>query len=231
MYHFHRQIDKLKKQLLNLGTLVEDAVHESIQAIQNRDADLADRVIEGDKKIDLMEIDVEEECLHTLALHQPVAVDLRFVVAVLKINHDLERIGDLAASIARQAKFLASEAIVEQTPFDLPGMCTRVTRMLHDALDALVSLDVESARKVRKLDDEVDEIYARMYDELADAMRQRPDQMEQMIHLMNVARQLERMADHAVNIAKDVVYMVEGEIVRHRRVQRERAEAAAEQTG
>lgn len=229
MYHFHRQIDKLKKQLLSLGTLVEDAVHDSIHSIHNRDIDLADRVIEGDKQIDLMEIDVEEECLHTLALHQPVAVDLRFVVAVLKINHDLERIGDLAASIARQSKSLASEAVVEQMPFDLPGMSERVIKMLHDALDALVNLDVEGARQVRRLDDEVDAIYAGMYDRLADAMRARPDQMEQMIHLMNVARQLERMADHAVNIAKDVVYMVEGEIVRHRRVQKERAQAAAEQ--
>ena len=153
--HFLRQIEKIKRQLLALGAMVEEALHDSIRAIQTRDVDLAISVIDGDQKIDLAEIDVEEECLHTLALYQPVATDLRLLVAVLKINHDLERIGDLAANIAEQVRFLAGEAEVERIPFDLEGMSRRVVSMLNKSLDALVNLSAEQAETVRKLDDEV----------------------------------------------------------------------------
>jgi len=220
-----RQVNTLKKMLLNLGTACEEQVRHATQAVITRDVELADRVIEGDKKIDLMEIDVEEECLHTLALHQPVAFDLRYVVAVLKMNNDLERIGDHAKSIAQQAKFLASEGEVGETPFDLNAMARRVEKMLHDALDAVINIDVELARKVRILDDEVDVIYAGVYTRAIELMRDHPHQTEQMIHFINVSRLLERIADHACNIAKDVIYITEGEIPRHGRL---RAAVAAE---
>lgn len=215
--HLQRQIDKLKQSILSLGALVEQAVQRSIAAVQHEDVLQAQRVIDGDDRIDVAEIDLEEECLHTLALHQPVAFDLRFVVAVLKINNDLERIGDLAVNIAEQARFLASESRVERVPFDLSGMSQKVLSMLRQSLDALVNADAARARGVRALDDEVDEIHRGMYERVTQAIREHPDELEQMIHLLNISRQLERIADHAVNIADDVLYLAEGEIVRHRR--------------
>lgn len=220
-----RQINTLKKMLLNLGALCEEQVRLSIEAVVTRDVELAQRIIEGDKKIDLLEIDVEEECLHTLALHQPVAFDLRYVVAVLKMNNDLERIGDHAKSIAEQAKYLAGEGEVSEPPFDLGAMGRRVEQMLRNALDAVVNIDVEMAREVRVLDDEVDIMHASMYGRAIELMRDHPDQTEQMVHFINVSRQLERIADHACNIAKDVLYITEGEIPRHGRLRRDVAAA------
>ncbi len=226
-----RQILSLKKMLFNLGAACEEQVRGALQAVTTRDVELAARIIEGDKKIDLMEIDVEEECLHTLALHQPVAFDLRYVVAVLKMNNDLERIGDHAKSIAEQAQFLAGEGEVSEVPFDLDGMGRRVEQMLRNALDAVVNIDAETARKVRVLDDEIDSMHAGMYDRAIQLMRDRPDQTSQMVHFINVSRQLERIADHACNIAKDVLYITEGEIPRHARLRRslsQQGEQAAE---
>jgi phosphate transport system protein len=217
MIHLERQIEKVKKQLLTLGTAVEESLHDAIQAIQDRDVELADKVIDHDRKIDEQEIDVEEECLHALALHQPVAHDLRFLVSVLKINSDLERIGDLAVHIAEQAKFLAHEGRVDRWPYDLTGMSYKVEWMLRTSLDALVNLDTKKASRVREMDDEVDDIHRGMYNTVTEHMRSQPDQVEQMIHLLNISRQLERTADHACNISKDVLYLVEGEIVRHKR--------------
>lgn len=221
-----RQINTLKKMVLSLGAACEDQVRLSIQSVIDRDVDLAAKVIEGDKNIDLQEIDIEEECLHTLALHQPVAFDLRYVVAMLKMNNDLERIGDHAKSIAQQAQFLAGEGEVSEIPFDLTAMSKRVERMLHNALDAVVNIDVELARQVRVLDDEVDIMHAGMYGRAVELMGQNPDQTEQQVHYINISRQLERIADHACNIAKDVLYITEGEIPRHRRLQQKRAEEA-----
>ena len=217
MRHFERQIEKIKKLLLSLSAMVEERLHESIMSVQNRDVDQAQQVIDGDKRIDELEIEVEEECLHALALHQPVAFDLRFLVSVLKINSDLERIGDLAVHVAEQGRFLASEGRVEQMPFDYTTMTGHVEWMLRTSLDALVNVDPEKASAVRARDDEVDEIHRNMYDRVAEHLRANPDHAEQMIHLLNVSRQLERIADHACNIAKDVLYLAEGEIVRHRR--------------
>ena len=221
-----RQINTLKKMVLNLGAACEDQVRLSIQTVSDRDVELAARVIEGDKKIDLMEIDIEEECLHTLALHQPVAFDLRYVVAVLKMNNDFERIGDHAKSIAQQAQYLAGEGEIIETPFDLNEMGQRVLRMLNHALDAVVNIDVELAREVRVLDDEVDIMHAGMYGRAIELMRDHPHQTEQLVHFINISRQLERIADHACNVAKDVLYITEGEIPRHGRLRRARSEAA-----
>ncbi|MEM1445636.1 MAG: phosphate signaling complex protein PhoU [Planctomycetota bacterium] len=215
-----RQVDRLKKQVLALGTLCEESVRDAVTAVLKRDVDLADRVIERDKQIDLAEVDLEEECLHTLALNQPVAFDLRYVVAVLKINNDLERIGDHSKNIAGQAIALAEEAELDQMPYDLRTMSQHVTDMLRDALDALVTLDTEKARSVRKQDDQVDRINANMYDAVIAAMRRDPHRMEQLVHFMSISKQLERIADHACNIAKDVLYMAEGEILRHMRIRK-----------
>ena len=215
--HLPRQIDKLKKMILELGAMVEEAVHRATSAVERRDAALASRVIASDREIDLKEIDVEEECLATLALHQPVASDLRFVVAVLKINRDLERIGDLAAAIAEQAVALAGVPSIDIGQFRLSEMAHRTQTMLKQSLDALVHLDAGLAQTVRQTDDDVDVIYRGMYAKVEDRMRADPDQIDALIRVLSVARQIERLADHAVNIAKDVIYLVSGQIVRHNR--------------
>jgi phosphate transport system protein len=215
--HLQRQISQLKKLILFIGAMVEEKVQASIRAVQNRDAELAQQIIDTDRDIDMKELECEEECLHTLALHQPVAFDLRYVVAVLKINNDLERIGDLAVNIAEQASFLAVDAPLHHNPFDMAGMGTRVTQMLKHALDALVNIDPDLAQSVRESDDQVDAIHRQMYALVADGIRANANQTEQYIHMLSVSRNLERMADHAVNIAEDVIYMAKGDILRHTR--------------
>ncbi len=213
--HLQRQFDKLKKLILSLGAMVEEALEASLRAVENRDAELADKVIAGDKKIDMMEIDVEEECLHTLALHQPVAFDLRYVVAVLKINNDLERIADLATNICEQAIFLAEHEVAAEIPYDMHGMSLKAREMVKRALDALVNVDPNTAQAVRDMDEQVDDMHREMYVQVERAIRDNPHQLTQHIHYLNVSRQLERIGDHACNIAEDVLYMAKGDIARH----------------
>jgi phosphate transport system protein len=221
--HLRRQIDKLKEMILALGTLAEESVEGAIRAFETRDPILAQQVIDKDSEIDLMELEVEEECLHTLALHQPVAFDLRYVVAVLKINNDLERIADLAGSIAENVAFLARASgggaggASGKTLGDLPLMSRRVRVMLKQSLDAMVNLDPALAEQVRNNDDEVDEMHSQMYLNVKQAIRQSPQEVEVLLNLLNVSRILERIADHTVNIADDVIYMVKGDILRHSR--------------
>lgn len=217
--HFQRQIDKLKQMVLWLGTLTEESVESAIRAVKTRDSKLAQQVIDGDTKIDAQEIEVEEECLHTLALYQPVAYDLRFVVSVLKINSDLERIADKAVNIAEQALALADgpPATLDLVPFDFLGQSERVRSMLKRSLDALVSGDPELADWVRRADDQVDKVHRDMARDVKQAIRQHPDQVDTLLNLWSLSRQLERIADHAVNIAEDVIYMAKGDILRHRR--------------
>jgi len=214
-YHLEKQIDKLKKLILQLGKMVEESVRGAIQSIQDRDATLAQKIRDGDSAINDAEVDVEEECLHTLALYQPVAQDLRYVIAILKINNDLERIADLAVNIAKQAYFLSNEAPLNVVPFDLPEMAKSIQFMLKNSLDAVVNLDPELAQSVRDTDDRVDEIHRLMYQQVAIQLRDEPEHINQLIHLLGVSRHLERIADLTVNIAEDVLYMAKGEIVRH----------------
>ena len=213
--HLIREVRKLQKYILNVGAMVEDAMRQAVTAMEERDPDLAEQVIAGDKQIDLMELEVEEVCLSVLALHQPVAHDLRYVIASLKINHDLERIGDLAASIAKQALALSNEPALPIRQFGLSEMMHRVQDMVKQSLDSYVKLDAELAQQVRKDDDEVDELHREMYASVEQKMREEPDRIDAYVRLLNTARQLERSADHACNIAKDVIYMITGEIVRH----------------
>jgi len=212
--HLQRENDNLKKKILTLGTIIEDAVRQATLAVERRDADLAQKIIDNDVKVDHMEVEIEEDCLKILALHQPVAIDLRFIIAVLKINNDLERIGDLAVNIAERALFVATQPETNIS-LDFSGMAKKAKIMLKGSLDALVELDSNIARKVCADDDEVDAINRDMYIKVQDSMRQRPDQIKLLIHLLSISRHLERIADHATNIAEDVIYMIEGEIVRH----------------
>jgi len=213
--HLIREVEHLKKMLLELSALVEDSVWQAVKAIEKRDAALANQVIDADTAIDQVEVEIEEECLKVLALHQPVASDLRFLVAVFKMNNDLERIGDLAVNIAERAAYLATQTRMT-APFDFPAMVEKARRMLKNSLDALVNEDVNLAREVCAADDEVDVLNRKMYELVEKEGQKNPEDLNGLLHLLSASRHLERVADLATNIAEDVIYMATGEIVRHR---------------
>jgi phosphate transport system protein len=213
--HLQREIDELKKHILSVCTLVEEQVQQAVVAVIDRNAGLARQVERRDQEIDRMEVEVEEDCLKILALYQPVAVDLRLVVAVLKINNDLERIGDLAVNIARKAAALAC-APVPEVRADVVAMWEKVRGMLHDSLDALVRVDAALAAEVRARDDEVDQMKRRLRLAIEALIQSAPDRIEGLLRLLAVVRNLERIADYATNIAEEVVYVAEGRITRHR---------------
>ena len=210
-----RQIEGLKQKILFVGTLVEEAIAKAVSALVNRDRNLAHTVIDEDDEIDRMEVDVEEEVLKILALYQPVAADLRFVIAVLKINNDLERMGDLARNIAKRVVFITRFERFD-LPVDFRDMASRAQSMVKQSLDALVNADAALARSVCEADDEVDTLRRNINDQIEKQIGVRPELTECLMRLTSVSRHLERLADMATNIAEDVIYMVEGEIVRHR---------------
>jgi len=200
---------------LALAASVEEAIHKSIRALHRRDPDPAEQVIAGDAQIDEEENHIEEECLKILALHQPVAVDLRRIASALKINAELERMADLAADIADRALQLARLPVVP-IPEKLQRMADLATSMVRQSLDAFVNLDARQARRVCRLDDEVDRYNNEIIQELIGMMRESPAKVEAGLSLFSATRHLERIADHATNISEDVVYLVEGTIIRHR---------------
>jgi len=212
--HFQKELIKIKKMILSLGATVEERVQMAKSAIDDRDAQLARRIIKLDFEIDEMEVEVEEECLKILALHQPVAVDLRFLIAVIKINNDLERIGDQAVNIAERVEFISQKDPADFV-FDYSIMAEKTQVMLKMSLDALVNLDVDLALKVVLMDDEVDDIKVIAYNKIKAAMAKDPDNLGYYINLLLISRHLERLADHTTNIAEEVIYMIEGDIIRH----------------
>ncbi len=213
--HLERDLERLKKHLLELGVMVEEAANTAMTALTELRADLADQVVNSDNTIDAKEVLIEEDCLKVLALHQPVARDLRFVIGVMKVNNDLERIGDQAVNVAERARYLA-----EQPPLDIPldfeRMAAVVRKMVRTSLDAHVNLDNTLARTVGGMDDEVDDIHREMFDVLQAKMEEDPAVVKRAVAYLSASRDLERVADLATNIAEDVVFMVEGEVIRHR---------------
>jgi phosphate transport system protein len=191
-------------------------VDMAIRAVEKKDAALAEEVIKGDHKVDEIEVEIEEECLKLLALYQPVAEDLRFIIAVIKINHDLERIGDEAVNIAERMVYISTRTPVPVS-FDYKLMSEKARAMLKSSLDALVNMDEKLAQEVRLKDDEVDQINRDIYDHVKQAILENPDKGGYLINLFAIARSLERIADHATNIAEEVIYLVQGIIKRHQR--------------
>ena len=212
--HLQKEIEKLKKLIISEGTVVEESVRMAVASIEKRETTLAQKVIEMDDEIDHLEVNLEEEGLKILALYQPVAIDLRFIVAVLKINNELERIGDLSVNIAERALFLSTKPPID-IPFDFNAMTGYVRKMLTQSLDALVTMDPSLAKYVCESDDRVDEINREMYAQVKNGILQKPERLECLIHFLLVSRHLERIADLATNIAEDVIYMIDGKIVRH----------------
>lgn len=214
--HLQREIERLKKRILSLGTLVEERVRMVIKALETRDENMARNIIDTDTEIDKVEVEVEEECLKILALHQPVAIDLRFISSVIKINNDLERIGDEAVNIAERVVYISQRPPVK-VPLDYNMMAEKAERMLKSSLDSLVNLDVDLAYKVCLADDEVDDMHKDIYDKVKEALRHQPERVGSLINLLQISHNLERIADHATNIAEEVIYTVEGVIPRHRK--------------
>ena len=213
-----QELNLLKKELLTLGAEVEGRVKQAVQALLTGDRKLAEQVKGGDDQIDNMEVELEEECLKVLALHQPVATDLRFIVAVLKINNDLERVADFAVNIADRALNLDAIGKVD-CPYDVATMAKLVEDMLKMALDSMVESDSKLARKTIDLDDDVDNMHRENFSRVKEAIRNDLAAMDGLIYYLSISRYLERMGDLATNIAEDVVYHVDGEIIRHGGIQ------------
>ncbi len=212
--HMLRELDKLKRMILVLAALVEESVQYSVLALQKRDAELARKVVAMGDQVNEMEVELEEECLKILALYQPVAVDLRYIVAVLKINNDFERINDLAGNLAERALTLMVEPPVEP-PFDVQAMGEIVQCMLKKTLDALVNMNQKEALEVIELDDEVDRYHRESFARTKERIRRDPEQLDGLVNYLSISRYLERIADLTTNVAEDVVYMIEGKIIRH----------------
>ena len=213
--HLLRDLDLLKRDVLHLGSLVETALGNASFVLRDRRVKLAQAVYAGESEINEKEVQIEESCLKILALHQPVAIDLRFIVVVLKVNNDLERIGDLAENLTARAVYLAEREPMPEPMAIINGMFVTIRSMLKDSLDSLVKLDVDLARKVIAQDDGVDQINRQMYDDFRQMMARDASMIEQATSWLSCSRYLERIADLATNISEDVVFMVEGEVVRH----------------
>lgn len=213
--HLQRDMEHLHRHILSLSAIVEEMIDKATNSLSERDPELAAEVIQSDQHVDRREVVIEEECLKMLALHQPVAGDLRRIATVLKVNNDLERIADLAVNIAER-----SRCIDEHPQFPIPEklgrMVTLATHMVRRALNAFVNLDSQAARAILLMDDDVDEHNVEIIADLQALMQERSDLVVPALHCFSISRHIERIADHATNIAEDVIYLVEGEIVRHR---------------
>ena len=203
-----------------MSGLVEDSVHRSVLALSDKDPQQAQKVLQNEAEINRMEIEIDDLATQLLALQQPMATDLRFITAAIKINNDLERMGDLAVNIIERALSLINEPLMKPL-IDIPRMADRVQSMIRKSLDSFVRKDPELARTVLISDDAVDEMCGSVYEELINYMERDPKVVRQAVHLMFVARNLERLADHATNIAEDVLFLVEGVDVRHHAETRE----------
>lgn len=212
--HLEKELERIKRLIYSLSARVDESVDLAVKSLLESDAGLARRVIDNDRQIDDLEVEVEEECLKALALYQPVAIDLRFIIAVMKMNNDLERIGDLAADIAKNG-IAINERPKPKIPLDLHQMGYLAKAIVRKSLDALVNLDTYLAREVIKDDEAINTMKAEMKAEILVALKGNPENAEVLITLLAASQRLERIGDHATNIAEDVIYMVESDIVRH----------------
>lgn len=212
---YKKETDKIKQKILEIGDMALERVYMSYQALESLDYEMSEEIIQSDIELDNKDVEMEEECLKLLALYQPVAGDLRFLIAVIKINNDLERVGDLAVNIADRIKIM-SRLSKSTDSFDYIIMLDKVQYMLRMALKSLVDSDAKLAREICEMDDEVDEIKNEAYQQIVQRMKEFPEHTEYLINMLLISRFLERVADHATNISEEVIYLIEGEIIRHR---------------
>ncbi|MBI3609203.1 MAG: phosphate signaling complex protein PhoU [Nitrospirae bacterium] len=212
--HFDAELKTLKEKILRMGAMVEEQVAYAIKALVERDLDLARRVIENDHRVNALDVEVDEDCLRLIALHQPMAGDLRFLTTAMKISTELERMSDLAENISERAVELNEEPQLK--PYiDIPRMAEHAQRMVKESLDAFVNRNSELARKVCRDDDFIDDLNHQIFRELLSFMIEDPQTTTRAIRISFISKYLERIADHATNIAELVVYLVEGKIIRH----------------
>jgi phosphate transport system protein len=211
--HLHRAMDKIKKEILALGALVEERFKKSIDAVRAENIELAKWIIDTDYEVDEREIEVEEECLKILALYQPVATDLRLIIAVIKINNDLERIADYAVNIAR--RFVTSSDDPDKFGYDYTAMAEQAANMLKLSLDALVGMNVAMAYRVLEMDEDVNAMRDEAYRTMKADIRAHPAMVAEIINMYLISRHIERIGDHTTNIAEEVIYLIEGDIIRH----------------
>jgi phosphate transport system protein len=219
-HHFESELQALKNQLLRMGAMVEERVHRSVRALVDRREEEAEAVIAADREVNELQIDIDDRCLRLLATQTPLAVDLRLITSAMKINADLERIGDQAVNIAENVLKLLPYALLKPL-IDIPRMAELAQRMTRDSLDAFVRKDVELARDVLRRDDEVDELKDQVFRELLTYMMADPGTIQRALALILISRHLERIADHATNIAEDVIFLVEAKDVRHHHLEQE----------
>ena len=212
--HIDVELTRVKEELVRMASLAESAIGLAVKALVSRDAELARQVIASDDAINTLELDIDELCLRAMALYQPEARDLRLLTMALKINNDLERMGDQAVNIAERTLALLKEPLLKPL-IDIPRMAEGVQRMVKESLDAFVQQDPVRARAVCRQDDEVDRYDDQLFRELLTYMRETPTAITRAVHLILVSRHLERIADHATNIAEDVIYLVEGKTIKH----------------
>ncbi|MEX2273003.1 MAG: phosphate signaling complex protein PhoU [Vicinamibacterales bacterium] len=212
--HFQDELELLKTRLLEMGGLAEERVRLSVRAVVERDAKLVDEVISGDAAINALHIEIDDRCFKLIALHQPMAVDLRAIVAAVKINTDLERVGDLAVNIAEAVRRYLRNPPVKEL-IDIPRMADIAQSMLRDSLDAFVRRDTGLAQSVLEADDSLDALKTQVFRELLTYMLQDPQTIEPSLDLILISRHLERIGDHATNVAEDVIFMVSARDVRH----------------
>lgn len=212
--HFQEELEQLKARLLEMGGLAEEQVRLAVKGLVDRDLGLIDRVMVGDGSLNALHIEIDQRCFTLLALYQPMAVDLRSIVAAVKINTDLERVGDLAINIVEAARQYVQHAPVKKL-IDIPRMATIAQTMLRDALDAFVRRDTAMAQGVLDQDDLLDELKTQIFRELITYMLQDPSTIEPALDLILISRHLERIGDHATNVAEDVIFMVSARDVRH----------------
>ena len=213
--HFDEELKDLHKDLLKMGVMVQEAIYKSIEALKNRDEAQAQEVISNDDKIDEIELTIDEKCIDLIARHQPMAGDLRFLATSMKINADLERIADLSVDIAQRVLELVDKPILKPL-IDIPKLSTIAQNMIRDAIDSFVKKDVELAKRVVLSDEAADNLRNLVQEELInDYMAKDPTAAPRAVPLLLIARYLERICDHTTNIAEDVIYMVEGKVVKH----------------
>jgi phosphate transport system protein len=217
--HFETEMQALKNRLLSMGAMVEERVQHAVLALMERNSATAERIIAGDEEVNELQIEVDDRCLKLLALQQPMASDLRLITAAMKINADLERIGDQAVNIAENSLKLMANAPLKPI-IDLPRMAEIAEGMTRDSLDAFVRKDAALARAVLARDDEVDQLKDHIFRVLLTYMMADPGTIERALSLILVSRNLERIADHATNIAEDVIFVVEAKDVRHHHEER-----------
>ncbi len=219
MRHFEQELEQLKAKLLEMSALVESAIYRSVQGVVEKNEELAQQVLRNEGRINELEIEIDDKAIGMLALQAPLAADLRLVTASIKINNDLERMGDLSVSIAQSALALVKEPVIRPL-IDIPHIAGLAQGMVRKALDSFVNRDPELARSVLASDDAVDNMRTASYHELISFMEANPQQIPQALYLLSVIRNLERIADHATNIAEDVLFLVKGIDVRHHNEER-----------